>query len=97
MFLLDTDVLSALRKRERDPNLLAWMGAQRTADLYLSVVSVGEVERGVTRQQHRDPAFARALGRLVGQRADAVRRPHSFRRRSFGAALGPSVPHPWPR
>ena len=43
------------------PNLLAWMGAQRTADLYLSVVSVGEVERGVTRQQHRDPAVARAL------------------------------------
>ena len=61
MFLLDTDVLSALRKRERDPNVLAWMAAQRTADLYLSVVSVGEVERGIARQQRRDPAAARAL------------------------------------
>ena len=39
----------------------ALAGAQRTADLDLSVVSVGEVERGVTRQQHRAPAFARAL------------------------------------
>ena len=61
MFLLDTDVLSALRKRERNPSLVAWIGAQRTADLYLSVVSVGEVERGIARQQRRDPAFARAL------------------------------------
>ena len=61
MFLLDTDVLSALRKRERDANVLAWMAAQRTADLYLNVVSVGEVERGIARQQRRDPAFARDL------------------------------------
>ena len=34
---------------------------ERTADLYLSVVSVGEVERGIARQQRRDPAFARNL------------------------------------
>ena len=61
MFLIDTDVLSALRKRERDPNVMEWVAAQRTADLYLSVVSVGEVERGIARQQRRDPAFARAL------------------------------------
>ena len=40
MFLVDTDVLSALRKRERNPNIAQWMAAQRTADLYLSVVSV---------------------------------------------------------
>ena len=29
--------------------------------MYLSVVSVGEVERGIVRRQHRDPAFARVL------------------------------------
>ena len=37
MYLIDTDVLSALRRRVRAPNLLAWISAQRTADLYLSV------------------------------------------------------------
>ena len=61
MFLIDTDVLSALRKPERSPVLVQWMTRQRTADLYLSVVSVGEVERAIARQRHRDPAFARAL------------------------------------
>lgn len=61
MFLVDTDVLSALRQRGRNPNVHAWMGAQRTANLYLSVVSVGEVERGIARESRRDPVFARTL------------------------------------
>ena len=61
MFLVDTDVLSALRKRERNPNIAQWMAAQRTADLYLSVVSVGEIERGIARQERRNSAFARVL------------------------------------
>lgn len=61
MFLVDTDVLSALRRPERNPNVVAWISAQRTADLYLSVVSVGEIERGIVRQEANDPTFARAL------------------------------------
>ncbi len=39
MYLIDTDVLSALRRRVRAPNLLAWISAQRTADLYLSTAT----------------------------------------------------------
>ena len=61
MYLIDTKVLSALRKKERDPNLVSWMVGRRTADLYLSVASIGEVERGIAQQEGRDPAFARAL------------------------------------
>ena len=61
MFLLDTDVLSALRRRERNPDIARWVEKQRTADLYLSVVTVGEIERGITQQQRRDPSFARGL------------------------------------
>ena len=61
MFLLDTDVLSALRRRERNPKLARWVETQRTADLYLSVVTVGEIERGIAQQDRRDPAFARDL------------------------------------
>ena len=61
MFLLDTDVLSALRRRERNPEAVSWVANQRTADLHLSVVTVGEIERGITRQQRRDPSFAREL------------------------------------
>ena len=61
MFLLDTDVLSALRRRDRNPKAIRWVAAQRTADLHLSVVTVGEIERGVTQQQRRDPSFAQEL------------------------------------
>lgn len=61
MFLIDTDVLSALRRRERHPEVVRWLEAQRTADLYLSAVTIGEIERGIAQQQRRDPSFAREL------------------------------------
>ena len=61
MFLIDTDVLSMLRRRERNPAVARWMVNQRTADLHLSVVSVGEVERGIAQQRRLNPAFAAAL------------------------------------
>jgi len=61
MFLIDTDVLSALRRAERSPGIVRWMAEQRTTDLYMSVVSVGEIERGITRQRQRNPTFAAAL------------------------------------
>jgi toxin FitB len=60
-FLIDTVTLSELRKRERDPKVVAWFERQRTADLFLSVISIGEIERGIARQRATDPAFAGAL------------------------------------
>ncbi|MGO3932192.1 type II toxin-antitoxin system VapC family toxin [Rhodopseudomonas pseudopalustris] len=61
MFLIDTVTLSELRKRQRDPQVVAWFERQRTADLFLSVISIGEIERGIARQRTTDPDFARAL------------------------------------
>ena len=61
MFLLDTDVLSVYRRRDRHPNVVQWVEAQRTSDLHVSVVTVGEVERGITQQRQRNPAFAEEL------------------------------------
>ena len=61
MFLIATDVLSALRRRERSPQIARWMSRQREGDLYLSVVSIGEIERGIVRQQRSNPDFARTL------------------------------------
>ena len=43
MFLLDTDILSALRRRARHPEAVAWLEAQRTVNLHLSVVTIGEI------------------------------------------------------
>src|SRR5438477_12207486 len=61
MFLIDTVTLSALRRRERDPMVVAWFEKQRTTDLFLSVISIGEIERGIVRQRAANPSFAEAL------------------------------------
>ena len=61
MFLLDTDILSALRRRDRNPEAIRWVEAQRTSDLYLSVVTVGEIERGIVQQRKHDLSFAKEL------------------------------------
>jgi predicted nucleic acid-binding protein len=61
MFLIDTVTLSELRRRERDATVVKWFERQRTTDLFLSVISIGEIERGIARQRGTDPGFAGAL------------------------------------
>lgn len=65
-FLLDTVVLSELRKRERNPGVAQWIEAHRDTELFLSVVSIGEIERGIEMQRSRDADFAQRLGRWMG-------------------------------
>jgi toxin FitB len=47
-FLLDTNVPSELTKPRPDVRVSGWVGTQRNSSLYLSVVSVGELRRGIT-------------------------------------------------
>lgn len=61
MFLIDTVTLSELRRRQRDPMVVAWFERQRATDLFLSVVTIGEIERGIARQRLADPGFSEAL------------------------------------
>jgi len=63
MFLLDTVVLSELRKppRQRNRNLVQWFGEAPSQDLFVSVLSIGEIERGLERQRMVDPSFAEHL------------------------------------
>jgi predicted nucleic acid-binding protein len=61
MFLLDTVVLSELRKRDRNPGLAEWVSRQSGADLFLSVISIGEIERGICSVAEKDPEFAERL------------------------------------
>ena len=76
MFLIDTDVLSALRRRDRNPAIVQWVENQRMADLHISVVTVSEIERGITQQQRHNPAFARDLAawldRVLGWYGDRI-------------------------
>jgi toxin FitB len=61
MYLLDTMVLSELRKSRRDPALVKWLRGVRPTDLFLSVVTIGEIERGIAKQRRADPVFAERL------------------------------------
>ena len=62
MFLLDTNVISEIRKGKRcDPNVNAWIAAVSGDDLYLSVLVTGEIRRGVERARTADLVRANAL------------------------------------
>lgn len=58
MYLLDTNVVSELRKPRPHGAVLAWLEAVDDADLYLSAVTLGEIQAGIelTRDQDADKA-----------------------------------------
>jgi len=61
MYLLDTDVLSELRRGRKNRNVVAWIRQVAAADFYLSVVTIGEIELGIARQRVGNPGFAQDL------------------------------------
>ena len=66
MFLLDTNIISEVRKGERcDPRVAAWFAGVRDTDLFISVLVTGEIRRGVERLRGRDPHRAEALERWL--------------------------------
>lgn len=64
-YLLDTDILSAIRRKQCDQNLEKWLRSINSADAYLSVVTIGEVERGIVQQRRINPEFAEDLQRWL--------------------------------
>ncbi len=61
MFILDTNVISAVRRPERAVAVANWLTAQPESTLFLSVITLGEIERGIRRQDRANPDFARDL------------------------------------
>lgn len=75
-FLLDTNVVSEIRKRSPHPGVAEWFDSVCAADLHLSVLVVGEIRQGIERLARRDPvqaaAFERWLSRLVHDYRDRI-------------------------
>ena len=75
-FLLDTNVVSELRKADPHPNVRAWRGSVDPDGLYVSVLVVGEIRRGIERLRRHDRAQADVyenwLGTLRRDYADHV-------------------------
>ena len=65
MYLLDTVVISALRRPERHPEVALWIQAQADEAIYISAITVGEIRYGAERQRRTQPAFAELLERWL--------------------------------
>lgn len=61
MYILDTNVISAIRRQDRAPKVAAWLAGCDEESLYLSVITLGEIERGIAQQEQKDPDFAADL------------------------------------
>ncbi|MEM9710371.1 MAG: type II toxin-antitoxin system VapC family toxin [Pseudomonadota bacterium] len=60
-YVLDTKVISPVRRAERAPKIAAWLSRQCEDALYISVITLGEIERGIRWQEGRNPDFAADL------------------------------------
>lgn len=58
-YLLDTSVISEFRKPQPNPQVVAWLNSVDQESIYLSVVTIGELKRGIDRLG--DEARRRAL------------------------------------
>jgi predicted nucleic acid-binding protein len=74
-FLLDTNVVSELITRRPDPNVIRWVEDQDTDTIFLSVITVGELNRGIQRlpDSRRKKALSNWLiGDLLVRFADRI-------------------------
>ncbi len=77
-YLIDTNVLSELRRKSPDQNVVKWFSKRPAATLFLSVLTLGEIRKGIE-----------GVDRLAGNRfADVFYRPHSERRWCRGRPMG---------
>ena len=60
-FLLDTNVVSELRRARPDRDVREWLGGVASVDLHLSVLVTGEIRRGVELLRPREPERAASL------------------------------------
>jgi predicted nucleic acid-binding protein len=75
-YLIDTSVLSEARRPRGDERVKRWISSTPAAELYLSVLVVGEIRRGIERLKRRDPDQAEVyeawLGTVLHDHADRV-------------------------
>ena len=67
-YLVDTNVISELRKKDRaDPAVTSWFAGLKEDEIYLSVLTVGEIRRGITNVARRDPPAASNLNQWLAR------------------------------
>ena len=67
MYLLDTNVVSELRRPRPHGAVVAWVGTVPDEHLHMSVVTLGELQAGVEITRERDPAKANEIEAWIGR------------------------------
>jgi predicted nucleic acid-binding protein len=71
LYLLDTNVVSELRRPKPHGAVLAWLASVDEQDLYLSSFSLGEIQRGIEITRQQDATKAQSLELWLDQLVDA--------------------------
>jgi predicted nucleic acid-binding protein len=67
-FLLDTNVISEIRKRDRaHPNVVRWVARTAVEEIGTSVLVLAEIRRGIELKRRSDPQQAKSLDRWFSQ------------------------------
>ena len=69
MYLLDTNVVSELRRPRPHPAVVAWIGDE-AADVYLCAVTIGEIQSGIEITREQDAVKAAELDEWLGRVLD---------------------------
>jgi toxin FitB len=83
-YLLDTCVISELIKAEPSPKVMVWIDGQEEQSLYLSVITLGEIEKGISKLAEgrkkmqlqawlADELMERFNGRIIGITTEVAR------------------------
>ncbi len=70
MFLIDTNVVSELRKPHPHPGVMAWVDSTSDRDLHLSALTLGELQAGVEITRGQDPAKAAEIEAWIDRVAE---------------------------
>ncbi len=70
MYLLDTNIISEFRRAKPHGGVLAWIEAVPDSSLFISVVSVGEIQAGIEKTREQDRVKAKQLDAWLNQVMD---------------------------
>jgi len=70
MYLIDTVVLFELRQQRRHPGVEQWLRDKAEESLFLSTITIGEIERGIARLRAKNQIFAEKLGIWLDRTVD---------------------------
>ena len=71
MYLLDTNIVSELRRTKPHAGVVGWIQSINDSDLYISAVTLAEIQAGIELTREQDPLKAKEIESWLDQLADS--------------------------